>query len=462
MGQQVAHAPPGYEFVRSLGSGGFGDVYLARQLARDRLVAIKEIAPHALADGDNVERFKREARILAATHLASVVKVFDLNTRHDPAYLVMEYVPGGTLAELIESGPLAAPRAIAILSDVAGALRAMANRGLVHRDIKPSNVFVLPDGSAKLGDFGLARALVDDSNFRTGAGPPVGTPAYLPPEVSRGRAEPDYQSDAYSFAVMAYEVLTGRLPYDAPDAVSMITAHWNQPPRPPGEALPGIPQRAADVLLAGLAKQPGHRPLPFQLVELLRSIPEDAWPTPPGSTPAPRSQAAPSSDATVDAPELTQGLKGLTDSRAGPPRWLRWATLAIGVMVAVAGGVVGVSLMSAPWGNSHDLAIIDVTLDVAPDSTGTCPRALFHLTAVITTNGAPGELEISWTRPDGKAVPPRTVSLAEDQRRVRAEFRFAFRGDARRSGRAVVHVAGDDTGTASRLVEYTCGSRRAA
>jgi len=449
MSQQVAHAPPGYEFVRSLGSGGFGDVYLARQLAVDRLVAIKEIAPHALADGDNVERFKREARILAATHLASVVKVFDLNTRHDPAYLVMEYVPGGTLAELIESGPLAAPRAIAILSDVAGALRAMANRGLVHRDIKPNNVFVLPDGSAKLGDFGLARALVDDSNFRTGAGVPVGTPAYFPPEVSQGLAEPDYQSDAYSFAVMAYEVLTGRLPYDAPDAISMITAHWQRSPRPPGEALPGIPQRAADVLLAGLAKQPGHRPLPFQLVEMLRSIPAEAWPTPRRRRPGQRQ--------TVPAPEP---LESITVARPSgePHRWRRRVTLAVGAGAAVAAGVVGFSLMSAPWGTPNDLEIIDVTLDVAPGSSGTCPRAVFHLTAVITTNGEPGDLEISWTRPDGKAVPPKTVSLADDQQRVRAEFRFTLRGDAPRSGRAVVHVAGDDTGTAGRLIEYVCGS----
>jgi serine/threonine-protein kinase len=455
MGQQVAHAPPGFEFVRPLGSGGFGDVYLARQKAIDRLVAIKEIAPHALADPDNIERFRREARVLAATHVASVVKVFDLNTRHDPAYLVMEYVPGGTLADLIEAGPLPAHRAIPILADVAEALRSMAYQGLVHRDIKPNNVFVLPDGEAKLGDFGLARALVDDGSFRTGGGVPVGTPGYFPPEVSQGTAAPDHQSDAYSFAVMAYETLTGSLPFDAPDAISMITAHWQRPPRPPGEALPGIPQQAADVLLAGLDKQPGHRPLPHQLVGVLRAIPDGAWPTVavgPGVRPQP---VAGSSVTTVRAPEPSAALDGFLVPGAGPPRWRRRIALAVGALLTVAAGVVGLSMFT-PLKAASDLEVRRVALDVAPAATGTCPRAKFRFVATVTTNGAPGALAISWIRPDGVEVPAQSVTLVDDERSVRAEFTFTFRGSAPRSGRAVVRVDGDDQGSASRLVEYAC------
>ena len=138
----------------------------------------------------------------------------------------------------------------------------MASHGLVHRDVKPGNVLVLPDGHAKLADFGLARAVADTSAFRTAGGTPSGTPAYFPPEISRGTHEPDARSDAYSFAVMTYETLTGRRPFEAPDALSMLMAHWEREPIPPQEALPGLPDEASAALLAGLTKAPPLRPLP--------------------------------------------------------------------------------------------------------------------------------------------------------------------------------------------------------
>jgi hypothetical protein len=386
-----------------------------------------------------------------------VVKVFDLNTRQDPAYLVMEYVPGGTLADLAAGGPLPARQALPILADVAEALRSMADQGVVHRDIKPNNVFVLPDGSAKLGDFGLARALVDDSSFRTAAGVPVGTPAYFPPEVSQGTTAPDHQSDAYSFAVMAYEVLTGVLPFRADNAIAMIAAHWGQPPRPASEALPGIPARAAEALHAGLAKQPGTRPLPFELVEVLRSIPDHEWPEQPSrgaaATVQPESAAPP---VAVSAPP---GPPSAT-TFVPPTRWRRRGTLAIaGVMVA-AGCLAGL-LVPALRGPSDGLEIRSVMLAVSPDASGRCPLATYHFTASITTNGAGGELRISWVRPDGLEVPAKVVGLERDTTKVRAELEFTFRGSAALSGEVVVRIAGDDTATASRTITYDCGAERA-
>ena len=270
--------PSGYEYVRRLGAGGFGEVFLARQVAVGRLVAIKRILPRALSDSDNVERFRREARVLAATDSPAVVRVFDLSTQDGNLYLVMEYVPGRTLTDLIAGGPLPAAEGLRILADVAEALREMASHGLVHRDVKPGNVLVLPDGHAKLADFGLARAVADTSAFRTAGGTPSGTPAYFAPEISLGTHEPDARSDGYSFAVMTYEVLTGRRPFDAPDALSMLMAHWEREPVPPQEALPGLPAEVCAALLAGLTKSPETRPLPHELVGRLAKIAPERWP----------------------------------------------------------------------------------------------------------------------------------------------------------------------------------------
>ncbi len=270
--------PAGYRYLRHLGAGGFGDVHLAEHVMTGRLVAIKYIQRHLLSDPEVLARFRREAQILAATDVPTVVRVYDLDTSGDPAHLVMEYVPGVTLWDLMEQAPLPAYQGLSVMRDVADALRVMAERGLVHRDIKPSNVFVLPDGRAKLGDFGLARAVADDGGFRT-AGAPAGTPAYFPPEVSSGDAEATVESDAYSFAIMVYEVLTGSRPITAPDAISLITAHWTQEPMPLTEAMPGFPASVAPVLMRALAKAPAGRPLPHELMAALDAVPADEWPT---------------------------------------------------------------------------------------------------------------------------------------------------------------------------------------
>ena len=304
-------APSGYRYLRHLGAGGFGDVHLGEHIATGRWVAIKYIQQHLLSDPDVLARFRREAQILAATDVATVVRVYDLDTASDPAHLVMEYVPGVTLWDLMERAPLPAHQALTVLRDVADALRVMSERGLVHRDIKPSNVFVLPTGRAKLGDFGLARAAADDAGFRT-AGAPAGTPAYFPPEVSSGEAEATAESDAYSFAIMAYEALTGTRPITAADAISLVTAHWEQPPRPVTEAMPAFPPSVAPVLMRALAKAPQGRPLPHELMAALDAVAVDEWPTndrPPVPVPeAPPLEAAslppsrPSAPVTVLSP----------------------------------------------------------------------------------------------------------------------------------------------------------------
>lgn len=451
--------PPGYRWVRHLGAGGFGDVHLAEQPGTGRQVAVKHIQRHALADPATLERFRREARILASTAVATVVRVYDLDTTGDPAYLVMEYVPGVTLWDLLETAPLPAGQALAVLRDVADALRVMGESGLVHRDIKPSNVFVLPDGRAKLGDFGLARAVADDSGFRT-AGAPAGTPAYFPPEVSSGAAEATAESDAYSFAVMAYEALTGVRPIDAPDAISLVTAHWHQPPRPVGEALPGFPAAAGEVVMRALAKEPTGRPLPHEQMAALDAVPPAAWPTAHRPQVRPRVGAGVAAPTTVVAPAPHVPAAGRPSPGPVRPDGSRRRT-------AVIGAGVGVVVAAAAWAliaqqeqapardGAQALAVRSVTVGAEPPR-ARCPSAEIRLVAVVRTNGIDGDLVIAWTLPDGTAGPEQPFALAGGESEVRATLDLELSGSRPVRGRAavVVRPGGLESTTP---VSYTCG-----
>lgn len=444
--------PAGYEFIQILGAGGFGEVVLARHVRLNRLVAIKRIHEYALADDEALQRFEREAKVLASTNCASVVRVYDLCRSDDLLQLVMEYVPGRALSELLEAGPLPIGEALVVLRDIADALAAAAARGVVHRDIKPANVFVLPSGHAKLGDFGLARIVSDPAVFRTTAQQAMGTPAYFPPEVSKGLAEPDARSDAYSFAVMAYEVLTGRLPLGGDDAVSRITAHWTQKPAHPGTALPGFPERAAVTLLAGLDKDPAGRPLPQDLVEQLTAVPPDSWPvvTRP-DTPA---GAVRPSDPTVRRPFVPP-------APAAPPpppprrRSRRRLALVTGLcLVAGLGAAAGAQALLVP---DPTLRVESVTVTSDPPSgQARCPEGNFTFTASIRTNGAAGTINVGWTRPDGVSTEPRLVQVASGQRRVQAQLRFTVSGTQPVDGQAVIHVWKPNAASAAHAMHYEC------
>ncbi len=482
--------PPGYRWVRHLGAGGFGDVHLAEQRGTRRLVAVKHIQRHALADPDTLERFRREARILAATDVPTVVRVYDLDTSGDPAFLVMEYFPGVTLWDLMEAAPLPANQALAALRDVADALRMMSDHGLVHRDIKPSNVFVLPDGRAKLGDFGLARAIADDSGFRT-SGAPAGTPAYFPPEVSSGAAEATAESDAYSFAIMAYEALTGVRPIDAPDAISLITAHWHQPPRPVGDALPGFPVAAGEVLMRALAKDPAGRPLPHEQMAALDAVPPAAWPTrdrpwvtvPTAEPPVPSvAETAGAAPATVLAPAAglapatvpATPVAAATPTPTPTPRRGRRRTSSL--VGAALGGVLVAALLvgAAVWalgpglgqgrrdappanGDAATLEVRSVTVAAQPDH-GSCPRAEIHLLATVRTSGDAGEVVVAWTLPDGSAGPEQPFAVGEGESEVLASLDLDLTGSRPVDGSAAVVVRPGGL-RASAPIRYTCRAR---
>ena len=222
-----------YQLEREIGRGGMGSVWLAHDRVLDRTVAIKRIGRAPGPDSDpDLRRAMREARLAATLSHSHVVAVFDLAVEDDQQWLVMEYVEGVTLAQLVQrDGPLTPDRAAALLKQAADALAAAHQSGIVHRDVKPSNILVTADGHVKLTDFGIARATGDDTMTQTGM--VTGSPAYLAPEVASGRPA-SAASDVWSLGATLYFVLTGTTAYDAGGNIvgTLYRIVHEEPPRP--------------------------------------------------------------------------------------------------------------------------------------------------------------------------------------------------------------------------------------
>ncbi len=225
IGTKLAH----YEITSHLGSGGMGDVYQATDSKLGRSVAVK-ILPEAFArDEDRVARFEREARVLASLNHPNIAAIYGLESSNDKKFLVMELVPGETLAERIKRGPIPLDEALRIASQIAEALETAHESGIVHRDLKPANIKQTPDGRVKVLDFGLAKALVVDGNTSNSptmvtatSGIIMGTAAYMSPEQAKGK-DASRASDVWAFGCVLYEMLTGRRAFDG-DSTNEILA----------------------------------------------------------------------------------------------------------------------------------------------------------------------------------------------------------------------------------------------
>ncbi len=243
---------PGYRTLHAIGRGGMASVYLAVQQSVEREVALKIMSPHLLVDPTFGERFLREARIAARLHHRHVVSIYDVGVYEGLHYCAMEYLPGGPVMRR-NGPPLALKPAIRCVREIASALHYAQEKGFIHRDVKPDNILLREDGSCVLGDFGIARA-TEAGTIMTKTGAVVGTPHYMSPEQLRGRAI-DGRADLYSLGVVFFQLLTGKVPYEASDSLAVGIMHMTAP-------LPQLPAEyrfLQAVLEKMLAKEPVDR-----------------------------------------------------------------------------------------------------------------------------------------------------------------------------------------------------------
>ncbi|HLT16729.1 MAG TPA: Stk1 family PASTA domain-containing Ser/Thr kinase [Acidimicrobiales bacterium] len=249
-----------YELHRRLGRGGMAEVYLARDQLLDRPVAVKVLFPEFATDPAFVERFRREATAAANLNHPNIVGVYDWGEADSTYFIVMEYVDGRTLAEILRTeGPLHPDRVADIGADVAAALGFAHRNGVVHRDVKPGNVIVTSTGLVKVADFGIARAITASTeDDLTQVGQVMGTAAYFSPEQARGE-NVDPRSDIYSLGVVLYELATGRPPFAGDSPVAIAYKHVHESPVPPRQVDPTLPQALEAIILKTLAKNPANR-----------------------------------------------------------------------------------------------------------------------------------------------------------------------------------------------------------
>jgi TolB-like protein/tRNA A-37 threonylcarbamoyl transferase component Bud32 len=255
-GRTIGH----YEVFESLGEGGMGVVYKARDTRLGRLVALKVMRPDWTSDVERRRRFVREARTASALNHPNILVIYEIDAKEGLDYIAMEYVPGGTLAGLIASGPVAGDRALRLAAQVADALAAAHAAGIVHRDLKPSNIMMPAEDRVKIVDFGLAKltgpaAPTDEtSDLVTLGGAILGTASYMSPEQAAGRAV-DARSDLFSFGTILYEMLAGRRPFGGDSCVSTLAAILRDTP----PSIAGVAPQVARIVERCLCKDVGQR-----------------------------------------------------------------------------------------------------------------------------------------------------------------------------------------------------------
>lgn len=282
----------GYRVESEVGRGGMGRVYKAVHAVTGQSVALKMLLPELLDDARLKARFVNEAQVLARFDHPNLVPLLGFFDSPRGAFIAMPFVEGITLEKMLrKQGRLDLEAARDLVSQIASGLGAIHRKGVMHRDLKPSNILVRSDGRVRITDFGIARAIGAERITR--AGMVVGTAEYLAPEQASGATHDDLRSEIYALAVLAYEMVTGRVPFRHPNAAQVLIKHVRSVPPPPSTVRPDLPKAVEAVILRGLAKNPADRhetPLAFaEAFEAAFDTPNEAArpfvPTPAGPIP---------------------------------------------------------------------------------------------------------------------------------------------------------------------------------
>ncbi|QQR43652.1 protein kinase [Myxococcus xanthus] len=372
-----------FRVLRPLGSGGMGEVYLGEQVSLGRKVAIKVLHHDLHAQAGMAERFKREARLLSAVEHPAVVRIVDFGESGDHACLVMEFVEGESLYDVLTPGPMPPGRALPLLQQLAEGLAAIHDKGIIHRDLKPENVFISKSArgeQARLLDFGIARLVEPDAASSVSQiGVVLGTPEYLSPEQAVG-AKVDTRSDLYSFGVLTYRVLSGRLPFDGPLPRNFLSQHASAAPLPLDRAAPTLSRYVGllSLVMRLLEKDASKRPQSaHELADALAAAHSALSAFTPGlGTPAyvphPGSGATPSSGTSVF------GTGSATGSSSGPTGTAAFAGVAPAPLASSGTAAFGV----ASSGGSASGA-----LPTASPHTGTASFGLMSSAGVAAVTG---------------------------------------------------------------------------
>ncbi|HET9326108.1 MAG TPA: protein kinase [Candidatus Eisenbacteria bacterium] len=242
-----------YTITEEIGAGGMATVYRAYQPSMDRHVAIKVIRTSILQDPTLRERFQREARLIARLEHPHLLPVYDFDGDHEPPYIVMRYLEGGTLKQVLAKGEIPFDEVLYMLNQVGLALDYAHRQKVVHRDLKPSNVMIDREGNAFVTDFGIARAAGSQENL-THDGDLIGTPAYMSPEQANGRSDVDQAADIYALGAMLFEMLTGSVPFRHESSLGVLMAHLSDPVPSAHARNPRIPQAVDHVIQTAMAK----------------------------------------------------------------------------------------------------------------------------------------------------------------------------------------------------------------
>jgi len=263
----IGHTLSGrYELLARVGGGGMALVYKARDLLLNRFVAVKVLRQQFTHDDDFVKRFRREAQAAASLSHPNIVSIYDVGQVEDTHYIVMEFIDGANLNEIIrERAPLQADEAVRITAQICDALEHAHQNQIIHRDIKPHNILIGNNGRVKVTDFGIARAVTSSTITQTGS--VIGSVHYFSPEHAKGVATGE-KSDLYSLGIVLYQMLTGRLPFLGESPISVALKHLQDPFEQPRKVNPYIPQSVENIILRAMRKNPQER---YQSAREMRS-----------------------------------------------------------------------------------------------------------------------------------------------------------------------------------------------